>query len=159
MPCESSAARVAVVPPLGIAYHSWSCPCLPQGIRHVDHFGFICRESSGGGGFHFVCYVFQCTNEALVSEKGHFLPWNLIYTDVSLADFFIAKLYGFTDKLFGFNYTFMTNNQLIYAWDWLGCTFSMFIMLKGLLTFTLCFSIFQKSFWTFDQKSWFSFSI
>ncbi|XP_058155675.1 TBC1 domain family member 1 isoform X5 [Dasypus novemcinctus] len=39
-----------------------------QGIRHVDHFGFICRESSGGGGFHFICYVFQCTNEALVDE-------------------------------------------------------------------------------------------
>ncbi|XP_037685492.1 TBC1 domain family member 1 isoform X3 [Choloepus didactylus] len=39
-----------------------------QGIRHVDHFGFICRESSGIGGFHFVCYVFQCTNEALVDE-------------------------------------------------------------------------------------------
>ncbi|XP_021503390.1 TBC1 domain family member 1 isoform X2 [Meriones unguiculatus] len=39
-----------------------------QGIRHVDHFGFICRECSGGGGFHFVCYVFQCANEALVDE-------------------------------------------------------------------------------------------
>ncbi|XP_043827804.1 TBC1 domain family member 1 isoform X2 [Dromiciops gliroides] len=39
-----------------------------QGIRHVDHFGFICRESSESGGFHFVCYVFQCTNEALVDE-------------------------------------------------------------------------------------------
>ncbi|XP_004642723.1 TBC1 domain family member 1 [Octodon degus] len=39
-----------------------------QGIRHVDHFGFICRESSGNGGFHFVCYVFQCANEALVDE-------------------------------------------------------------------------------------------
>ncbi|XP_078302340.1 TBC1 domain family member 1 isoform X3 [Panthera onca] len=39
-----------------------------QGIRHVDHFGFICREASGGRGFHFVCYVFQCTNEALVDE-------------------------------------------------------------------------------------------
>ncbi|XP_075400560.1 TBC1 domain family member 1 isoform X5 [Tenrec ecaudatus] len=39
-----------------------------QGIRHVDHFGFICRESSSGGGIHFVCYVFQCTNEALVDE-------------------------------------------------------------------------------------------
>ncbi|XP_008699607.1 TBC1 domain family member 1 isoform X7 [Ursus maritimus] len=39
-----------------------------QGIRHVDHFGFICRESSGGGGFHFVCYVFQCASEALVDE-------------------------------------------------------------------------------------------
>ncbi|XP_058155659.1 TBC1 domain family member 1 isoform X3 [Dasypus novemcinctus] len=41
---------------------------LFTGIRHVDHFGFICRESSGGGGFHFICYVFQCTNEALVDE-------------------------------------------------------------------------------------------
>uniref|UniRef100_A0A8C5TA36 TBC1 domain family member 1 n=1 Tax=Malurus cyaneus samueli TaxID=2593467 RepID=A0A8C5TA36_9PASS len=39
-----------------------------QGIRHVDHFGFICRESSEDGGFHFVCYVFQCTDEALVDE-------------------------------------------------------------------------------------------
>uniref|UniRef100_A0A7N5JPQ7 TBC1 domain family member 1 n=1 Tax=Ailuropoda melanoleuca TaxID=9646 RepID=A0A7N5JPQ7_AILME len=39
-----------------------------QGIRHVDHFGFICRESAGGGGFHFVCYVFQCASEALVDE-------------------------------------------------------------------------------------------
>ncbi|NXH69901.1 TBCD1 protein, partial [Hydrobates tethys] len=38
------------------------------GIRHVDHFGFICRESSENGGFHFVCYVFQCTDEALVDE-------------------------------------------------------------------------------------------
>ncbi|XP_048365537.1 TBC1 domain family member 1 isoform X2 [Sphaerodactylus townsendi] len=39
-----------------------------QGIRHVDHFGFICREASENGGFHFVCYVFQCTDEALVDE-------------------------------------------------------------------------------------------
>ncbi|XP_066487800.1 TBC1 domain family member 1 isoform X2 [Tiliqua scincoides] len=39
-----------------------------QGIRHVDHFGFICREPSENGGFHFVCYVFQCTDEALVDE-------------------------------------------------------------------------------------------
>ncbi|XP_078534476.1 TBC1 domain family member 1 isoform X5 [Lissotriton helveticus] len=39
-----------------------------QGIRHVDHFGFICREPLENGGFHFVCYVFQCTNEALVDE-------------------------------------------------------------------------------------------
>ncbi|XP_065591746.1 TBC1 domain family member 1 isoform X2 [Cyrtonyx montezumae] len=39
-----------------------------QGIRHVDHFGFICRESSENGGFHFVCYVFQCADEALVDE-------------------------------------------------------------------------------------------
>ncbi|XP_039203442.1 TBC1 domain family member 1 isoform X4 [Crotalus tigris] len=39
-----------------------------QGIRHVDHFGFICREPSKHGGFHFVCYVFQCAEEALVDE-------------------------------------------------------------------------------------------
>ncbi|XP_036439633.1 TBC1 domain family member 1 isoform X3 [Colossoma macropomum] len=39
-----------------------------QGIRHVDHFGFICRESVDSGSCQFVCYVFQCTNEALVDE-------------------------------------------------------------------------------------------
>ncbi|XP_058049903.1 TBC1 domain family member 1 isoform X4 [Ahaetulla prasina] len=39
-----------------------------QGIRHVDHFGFICREPSKNKGFHFVCYVFQCADEALVDE-------------------------------------------------------------------------------------------
>ncbi|XP_073419112.1 TBC1 domain family member 1 isoform X2 [Dendrobates tinctorius] len=39
-----------------------------QGIQHVDHFGFICRELLLTGGCHFVCYVFQCTNEALVDE-------------------------------------------------------------------------------------------
>ncbi|KAM8771915.1 TBC1 domain family member 1 isoform 1-T1 [Acanthopagrus schlegelii] len=39
-----------------------------QGIRHVDHFGFICRETVEGGNCHFVCYVFQCTDESLVDE-------------------------------------------------------------------------------------------
>uniref|UniRef100_A0A8C5IB93 TBC1 domain family member 4 n=1 Tax=Gouania willdenowi TaxID=441366 RepID=A0A8C5IB93_GOUWI len=39
-----------------------------QGIRHVDHFGFICRETVEGGSCHFVCYVFQCTDESLVDE-------------------------------------------------------------------------------------------
>ncbi|GCC24664.1 hypothetical protein chiPu_0003066 [Chiloscyllium punctatum] len=39
-----------------------------QGIKYVDHFGFICRESPDSGSCHFVCYVFQCTNEALVDE-------------------------------------------------------------------------------------------
>ncbi|XP_036372775.1 TBC1 domain family member 1 isoform X1 [Megalops cyprinoides] len=39
-----------------------------QGIRHVDHFGFICRESLENGNCQFVCYVFQCTDEALVDE-------------------------------------------------------------------------------------------
>lgn len=52
---------------------------LAQGIRHVDHFGFICRECSGGGsgGFHFVCYVFQCTNEALV--RGRHCPLQTLW--------------------------------------------------------------------------------
>ncbi|KAM5192927.1 TBC1 domain family member 1 [Mantella aurantiaca] len=39
-----------------------------QGIQHVDHFGFICREPLKNGGCHFACYVFQCTNESLVDE-------------------------------------------------------------------------------------------
>ncbi|XP_075203074.1 TBC1 domain family member 1 isoform X3 [Anomaloglossus baeobatrachus] len=39
-----------------------------QGIQHVDHFGFICREPLHTGGCHFVCYVFQCANESLVDE-------------------------------------------------------------------------------------------
>ncbi|KAM9330387.1 TBC1 domain family member 1 [Gastrophryne carolinensis] len=39
-----------------------------QGIQHVDHFGFICREPLLNGGCHFVCYVFRCANEALVDE-------------------------------------------------------------------------------------------
>ncbi|KAM9856468.1 TBC1 domain family member 1 isoform 2-T2 [Aulostomus maculatus] len=39
-----------------------------QGIRHVDHFGFICRETVEGGSWHFVCYVFQCADESLVDE-------------------------------------------------------------------------------------------
>ncbi|KAM9315237.1 TBC1 domain family member 1 isoform 3-T4 [Pholidichthys leucotaenia] len=39
-----------------------------QGIHHVDHFGFICREMGESGNCHFVCYVFQCTDESLVDE-------------------------------------------------------------------------------------------
>ncbi|XP_019732224.1 TBC1 domain family member 1 isoform X3 [Hippocampus comes] len=39
-----------------------------QGIRHVDHFGFICRETMERGSCHFVCYIFQCTDESLVDE-------------------------------------------------------------------------------------------
>nr|XP_046269328.1 TBC1 domain family member 1 isoform X1 [Scatophagus argus] len=39
-----------------------------QGIHHVDHFGFICRETVEGGSCHFVCYVFQCADESLVDE-------------------------------------------------------------------------------------------
>ncbi|XP_067890418.1 TBC1 domain family member 4 isoform X9 [Heterodontus francisci] len=39
-----------------------------QGIKHVDHFGFICRESVEQGPNQYVCYVFQCANESLVDE-------------------------------------------------------------------------------------------
>ncbi|XP_051881522.1 TBC1 domain family member 4 isoform X4 [Pristis pectinata] len=39
-----------------------------QGYKHVDHFGFICRESVEPGLNQYVCYVFQCANESLVDE-------------------------------------------------------------------------------------------
>uniref|UniRef100_A0A8C5XMK8 TBC1 domain family member 4 n=1 Tax=Microcebus murinus TaxID=30608 RepID=A0A8C5XMK8_MICMU len=38
-----------------------------QGIKHVDHFGFICRESPEPGLSQYICYVFQCASESLVS--------------------------------------------------------------------------------------------
>ncbi|XP_012578769.1 PREDICTED: TBC1 domain family member 4 [Condylura cristata] len=39
-----------------------------QGIKHVDHFGFICRESPEAGLSQYICYVFQCASESLVDE-------------------------------------------------------------------------------------------
>ncbi|XP_053420127.1 TBC1 domain family member 4 isoform X2 [Nycticebus coucang] len=39
-----------------------------QGIKHVDHFGFICRESAEAGLSQYTCYVFQCASESLVDE-------------------------------------------------------------------------------------------
>ncbi|XP_060047507.1 TBC1 domain family member 4 isoform X3 [Erinaceus europaeus] len=39
-----------------------------QGIKHVDHFGFICRESPEPGLNQYICYVFQCASESLVDE-------------------------------------------------------------------------------------------
>ncbi|XP_053163453.1 TBC1 domain family member 4 isoform X4 [Hemicordylus capensis] len=39
-----------------------------QGIKHIDHFGFICRESTEPGINQYVCYVFQCASESLVDE-------------------------------------------------------------------------------------------
>ncbi|XP_048348972.1 TBC1 domain family member 4 isoform X4 [Sphaerodactylus townsendi] len=39
-----------------------------QGIKNIDHFGFICRESIELGINQYVCYVFQCANESLVDE-------------------------------------------------------------------------------------------
>ncbi|XP_066437171.1 TBC1 domain family member 4 isoform X2 [Eleutherodactylus coqui] len=39
-----------------------------QGIKHIDHFGFVCRESVEPGINQYVCYVFQCATESLVDE-------------------------------------------------------------------------------------------
>ncbi|XP_008846610.1 TBC1 domain family member 4 isoform X1 [Nannospalax galili] len=39
-----------------------------QGIKHIDHFGFICRESAEPGLSQYICYVFQCASESLVDE-------------------------------------------------------------------------------------------
>ncbi|XP_034859125.1 TBC1 domain family member 4 isoform X2 [Mirounga leonina] len=39
-----------------------------QGIKHVDHFGFICRESAEPGMSQYICCVFQCASESLVDE-------------------------------------------------------------------------------------------
>ncbi|KAM5288472.1 TBC1 domain family member 4 isoform 7-T7 [Ctenodactylus gundi] len=39
-----------------------------QGIKHVDHFGFICREAPEPGVSQYTCYVFQCASESLVDE-------------------------------------------------------------------------------------------
>ncbi|XP_064225202.1 TBC1 domain family member 4 isoform X5 [Aotus nancymaae] len=39
-----------------------------QGIKHMDHFGFICRESPEPGLSQYICYVFQCASESLVDE-------------------------------------------------------------------------------------------
>ncbi|XP_044293813.1 TBC1 domain family member 4 isoform X2 [Varanus komodoensis] len=39
-----------------------------QGIKHIDHFGFICREPTEPGINQYICYVFQCASESLVDE-------------------------------------------------------------------------------------------
>uniref|UniRef100_A0A2K6KHS0 TBC1 domain family member 4 n=1 Tax=Rhinopithecus bieti TaxID=61621 RepID=A0A2K6KHS0_RHIBE len=41
---------------------------IRYGIKHVDHFGFICRESPEPGLSQYICYVFQCASESLVDE-------------------------------------------------------------------------------------------
>lgn len=42
--------------------------CLLQGIKHSDHFGFICRDQFESGPSQYVCFVFQCASESLVSH-------------------------------------------------------------------------------------------
>ncbi|KAM9850908.1 LOW QUALITY PROTEIN: TBC1 domain family member 4 [Aulostomus maculatus] len=39
-----------------------------QGIKHTDHFGFICRDQTESGPCQYVCFVFQCASESLVDE-------------------------------------------------------------------------------------------
>ncbi|XP_072266724.1 TBC1 domain family member 4 isoform X4 [Pyxicephalus adspersus] len=39
-----------------------------QGIKHIDHFGIVCRECVEPGISQYICYVFQCATEALVDE-------------------------------------------------------------------------------------------
>lgn len=39
-----------------------------QGIKQTDHFGFICRDPAESGPSQYVCYVFQCASESLVSH-------------------------------------------------------------------------------------------
>lgn len=45
-----------------------SCLVSPQGIKHSDHFGFICRDQIESGPSQYVCFVFQCASESLVSH-------------------------------------------------------------------------------------------
>lgn len=42
--------------------------CSPQGIKHSDHFGFICRDQLESGPSQYGCFVFQCASESLVSH-------------------------------------------------------------------------------------------
>ncbi|XP_023684768.2 TBC1 domain family member 4-like isoform X1 [Paramormyrops kingsleyae] len=44
--------------------------CCSQGIKQTDHFGFVCRDlgEREPGPSQYICYVFQCASESLVSE-------------------------------------------------------------------------------------------
>ena len=44
---------------------------LLQGVKQSDHFGFICRDPVESGPSQYVCYVFQCASESLVSHTKH----------------------------------------------------------------------------------------
>lgn len=52
--------------------------CLLQGIKHSDHFGFICRDQIESGPSQYVCFVFQCASESLVSHTRLVKENNLI---------------------------------------------------------------------------------
>ncbi|KAM5180104.1 TBC1 domain family member 4 isoform 2-T3 [Mantella aurantiaca] len=39
-----------------------------QGVKHIDHFGIVCRECLEPGISQYICYIFQCATEALVDE-------------------------------------------------------------------------------------------
>lgn len=51
---------------------------LLQGIKHSDHFGFICRDQLESGPSQYVCFVFQCASESLVSHARLVKENNLI---------------------------------------------------------------------------------
>lgn len=48
----------------------YACVCSPQGIKRSDHFGFICRDQIESGPSQYMCFVFQCANESLVSHTS-----------------------------------------------------------------------------------------
>ncbi|CAJ0951693.1 unnamed protein product, partial [Ranitomeya imitator] len=72
----STCLRKAILPCAGMYYGGQRMnfnpilqpACSQRGITHIDHFGFVCRESVEPGINQYVCYVFQCATEALVDE-------------------------------------------------------------------------------------------
>ena len=44
-----------------------------QGVKYIDHFGFICRESSFYANDFYVGYVFRCQTDKVVNEIMHAL--------------------------------------------------------------------------------------
>jgi len=49
-----------------LVFYGCNFLCL-QGVKQTDHFGFICRDVEVSGPAQYVCYVFQCASESLVS--------------------------------------------------------------------------------------------
>lgn len=63
---------------------------LTQGIKQTDHFGFICRDQSESGPSQYMCYVFQCASESLVSQTKYinendnfYSPHNILMPETS----------------------------------------------------------------------------
>lgn len=60
---------------------------LLQGIKQTDHFGFICRDQCEGGPSQYMCYVFQCATESLVSPTS-VKPCNFIFIFLNVSLWF-----------------------------------------------------------------------